>query len=271
MELNIYIPGIAPSGPPPPFPEVLYEDERLLVVNKPARMMAHPSGSTFVWSLIALARMRWSDREVDLVHRLDRDTSGALLITKDKQANHQLKAAMKAGEVHKEYTAICKGHIPWNQRLLDGRIGPAGGEIRIQMGVRDEGQSARTHVEVLARSTANCEAELTQVRCQIETGRTHQIRVHLAHAGFPLIGDRLYGVEPAVFLHALRHGADPWVMTQAGAPRHALHSSMLAFPHPDGTQRVVEAPLADDIASWWAQPHLLPLGRNSPTPSGPGD
>ncbi len=252
QELRVYLPGIAPTGEPPPLPPILHEDPRVVVFDKPPGLLAHPAGTDFVWALVSLAKARWPDRRVDLVHRLDRDTSGCLVVTKDEEANRFLKEAVAARGVHKEYEALVRGEIPWDRRHLRAPIGPAEGPIRIQMAARPDGQPAHTEVHVLRRSP-----RLTWVRCLLHTGRTHQIRVHLAHAGFPLLGDRLYGVPPEVFLHALEHGADAWVCARTGAPHHALHARMVRFPHPDGGVVEVASPPPDRFVRWWdaAQSH----------------
>lgn len=237
-ELRVFVPGIAPSGPPPPHPTVLHEDASVLVLDKPAGLVCHPNGQTFRWSVIHVARARLPDDHVDLAHRLDRDTSGALVLTRTLEANRALKASLKRGDVHKEYVALCRGVIGWDRAELDGPIGAAGGPIRIEMAVRPDGLPARTEVVVEARG-----GDWTRVRCVLHTGRTHQIRVHLAHAGFPLVGDRLYGVPPALALRALEEGVDDEILAAAGGPRHLLHSHRVRFEHPDGGAVDVEAPV----------------------------
>jgi len=250
QELHITIPGIAPDGDPPPFPPVLYEADGLLVVDKPAGMLCHPAGSSFTWALVGLARERYPD--VELVHRLDRDTSGCIALTTTSELNRHLKLAIKEGRTRKVYEAIVKGEIPWERMRMTGPIGPAGGVIRIQMAVRADGKSARTDVTVVERR-----AGYTRIRCRIHTGRTHQIRVHLAHAGFPLLGDRMYGVDPEVFLHTLEGGADASTREAAGAPHHALHASELELPLPGGTV-VIRAPFPPALTRWWEHPERLP-------------
>jgi 23S rRNA pseudouridine1911/1915/1917 synthase len=232
---------------------VLFSDDQVMVIDKPAGLLAHPTGTRFAWSAVGLAKARWPGEPVDLVHRLDRDTSGVLMLTRDPDANRFLKAAIKEGRVHKEYEAITRGRVSWDTQRLTGPIGPADGVIRIQMAVRDDGLKARTDVSVIARSET-----LTHVRCLLHTGRTHQIRVHLDHAGFPLLGDRMYGVPPEVFLRTLEHGADREVVESAGAPRQALHARRVRFPHPSGGEVMVEAPLAADMQRWWGTPECLP-------------
>jgi len=251
--LLLFLPGIAPTEGPPPLPAILHCDDRVIVLDKPAGLLAHPSGYDFAWAVIGLAKDRWPDDRVDLVHRLDRDTSGAIVLTRDLDANRFLKEALKAGDCDKEYQALCRGEIPWTDRILDGPIGPDGGVIRIKMAVKDSGQSARTDVEVLRTQPA-----MSHVRCRIHTGRTHQIRVHLDRAGFSLLGDRMYGLPPEVFLHTLEHGPDSWVRQQAGAPRQALHAARIRVPHPDGGTLDVASPMPADMTRWWDDPAVLP-------------
>lgn len=254
--LHLYVPGIAPGTEAPPFPTILYEDPHLVAVDKPAGLLAHPAGTAFVWAAISLAKVRYPDDRIDLVHRLDRDTSGILVLTRDLPTNRVLKRAVVEGRLYKEYEALVKGVVPWDFQRLDGPIGPADGPIRVQMGVRDDGLSACTEVTVLERGPT-----MTRVRCVLLTGRTHQIRVHLAHAGFPIVGDRLYGVSPDVFLRILDTGVDDTIIEAVGAPRHALHARRITLPHPEGEALSLEAPFPADLARWWADPSVLPFDR----------
>ncbi len=267
QRLLLFIPGIAPDSEPPPFPPILFEDDDLAVIDKPAGLMTHPAGNTFTWAVIGLAKELWPD--ADLVHRIDRDTSGVLVLSKNSKANRFLKAAFKEDRVHKEYDALCRGIIPWEFQSLQGRIGPADGPIRIQMAVRSDGQHARTDVRVSEHRTYGNGVSLTRVRCTLFTGRTHQIRVHLDHAGFPLIGDRMYGVPTDVFLHAWEHGVDESVIQAAGAPRHALHAAQISLPLPSGGNHTVDAPFPEDLSRWWDDANVLPLdgwsGETSPS------
>lgn len=258
--LHLFVPGLAPSSGPPPFPDILFETSTVVVLNKPAGLLAHPSGNNFAYAVISLAKQRFVGERVDLVHRLDRDTSGALILTRNLRANQFLKEAVADGRVVKEYEAIVKGVVPWDERRLNGPIGAANGPIRVQMAVRDDGLPARTDVTVLERGPCH-----TRVRCRLYTGRTHQIRVHLAHEGFPLLGDRLYGVPADVFLHAQDHGADTTVLEAAGAPRHALHARRLVLPLEDGSTAEVVAPLPPDMVRWWRDPQVLPFDNAGAT------
>ena len=254
--LCLWIPGIAPTTAPPPFPPILHEDDRIVVIDKPAGLITHPAGNDFTWAVVTLAKLRWP--EADLVHRIDRDTSGVLVLAKDADANRKLKAVMHDGGVEKAYDALCRGIITADRLVCDGPIGPGDGPIRIQMAVRPDGQAAWTEATVLERRPGPS-GGMTRVRCRITTGRTHQIRVHLAHAGASLVGDRLYGVAPEVFLHAWENGVDASTIAAAGAPRHALHAARVVIPHPDGGSLTVEAPFPEDLQRWWDHPEVLPF------------
>ncbi len=246
--LHLFLPDIAPTEPPPPFPEVLHEDDRVIAVAKPAGLLAHPAGTRFTWALISMAKLRWPDQRVDLVHRLDRDTSGVILLTKDREANVFLKEAVAKGKVHKEYLALARGSIDWDQRDVIAPIGFRGETIRIQMAVRDDGLPAHTTFTVRGRCPT-----LSLVHCLLHTGRTHQIRVHLDHVGHAILGDRLYGVPEEVFLDSLENGVSEATITATGAPRHALHAHRTVVPHPDGGDLEVVAELPDDMLTWWHQ------------------
>ena len=256
--LLLYLVGIAPTGPPPPLPSILHCDDRVIALDKPPGLLAHPSGFAFAWAVIGLAKARWPDDRIDLVHRLDRDTSGVIVLTRDLEANRFLKGAIKAGDCEKDYEAFSRGEIPWPERVIDGAIGPDDGVIRIKMAITEDGLPARTDVKVVATQPG-----MTHIGCRIHTGRTHQIRVHLDSVGHGLVGDRMYGVAPEVFLHTLDHGADAWVREQAGAPRQALHATRVSVPHPDGGVLEVRSPLPADMVRWWRSPHTLPHDGHS--------
>ena len=246
--LRLYLPAIAPREPPPPFPTVLHDDTRVVAVDKPAGLLCHPAGTAWAWAVVSMAKERWGSDRIDLVHRLDRDTSGVLLLTRDLDANRSLKQALVRGQCTKEYLAMCRGVVPWDAQTIDAPIGARGGVIRIQMGVRADGLDARTTVRVLARAPAH-----SLVACTLHTGRTHQIRVHLEHVGHPLLGDRLSGVPPEVFLENLDHGLTDAVLAAAGAPRQALHAYRTRVPHPAGGELTVVAPPPTDIVRWWTE------------------
>lgn len=242
--LRIFIPGIAPLTPPPPLPPVLFEDEQLLVFQKPSGMLVHPSGERFAWGLIGLAKKARPDDRIDLVHRIDRETSGALVLTKDLAANAVMKEHFRERRVGKVYLAIVHGAPAWDSLEVRAPIGDAeDSEIGLRKGARPDGQHAHTTVTVRKRLGSH-----TLVSCAIHTGRTHQIRVHMEHTGHPLLGDKIYGQPDQTFLRWLSGERSEALRAQLGFPRHALHAWRLSFPHPTtGAPVTVEAPLPDDM------------------------
>jgi RluA family pseudouridine synthase len=266
--LRLYMKGLAPDGPAPPLPPILYEDERLLVLNKPPRLLCHPAGDKYAYAVIGLARDARPDHRVDLCHRLDRDTSGILVLSKDLAANAAVKHALKHRDeaLAKTYQALCWGEPAEDRAELRGPIGEAtGSQIRLRRGVHPEGQPAWTSVEVLARRGA-----LSLVACRLHTGRTHQIRVHLEAWGHAIVGDRIYGQPDEVFLEWNERGATPMVRAAARFPRQCLHAWRMRLPHPDGPMLELEAPLPDDMQGVLAgAPVVWPEGVEDAAPDAP--
>jgi 23S rRNA pseudouridine1911/1915/1917 synthase len=242
--LRIYIPGIAPTHAAPPLPPVLFEDAEVMAVDKPAGLLMHSAGQKWAYGLIGLARDARPDAAIDLAHRLDRDTSGVVLITKTVDANRAMKDAFQSRRVSKTYWALVRGVPDWEETVCDAPIGSAiGSSVELKMGVNPDGAHARTRFKVLQRLGTHA-----LVGCKPLTGRTHQIRVHLFHLGFPILGDKLYGQPDDVFLEHLRVGPTERVRAAIGFPRHALHARSLAFPHPRSGQVLrVRAPLPADM------------------------
>ncbi|MCB9765894.1 MAG: RluA family pseudouridine synthase [Alphaproteobacteria bacterium] len=242
-ELQVFVPTIAPAGPKPPCPPLLHEDPRVLAFDKPAGLLAHPVGRAFAWGLINLARERFPEEPLHLAHRLDRETSGVSLVARDEDANRQLKEAFRARETAKRYLALVRGRVPWDQQRVDAPIGDdMASPIRLKQGVRPDGLPAVTEVTVVERFEA-----LTLVSCRPLTGRTHQLRVHLDALGFPILGDKIYGQPPEVFLSIYEGRPLEDLDARLVHLRHALHAAALTIPHPDGGVLSVEAPLPADF------------------------
>jgi 23S rRNA pseudouridine1911/1915/1917 synthase len=211
--------------------DVVYEDDDLMVVDKPAGVVVHPApgheGPTLAQALAGRAVGGADPERAGIVHRLDRDTSGLLVVAKSDAVHEALKASLAARELRREYLALVEGHPPARTGTIDAPIGRDRRD-RVLMSIdSDDPRHARTHYEIERLLPA-----ASLLRVVLDTGRTHQIRVHLAAIGHPVCGDQQYG----------RAGA-------YGLSRQFLHAARLAFTHPVTGEPVdVSSPLPDDLA-----------------------
>jgi 23S rRNA pseudouridine1911/1915/1917 synthase len=221
--------------------ELAYEDRDVLVVMKPAGLVVHPGAGnpdqTLQNALLAFDPGLATLPRAGIVHRLDKDTSGLLIVARSVPAHTALVRMLGEREIHREYEAVCRG-VMTAGGTVDAPIDRHPLE-RVKMAVRQGGREAVTHYRVIRRFRAH-----THVRVQLETGRTHQIRVHLAHAGYPIVGDRVYGgrlAQPKGASEVLRTALRDF-------PRQALHAARLQLAHPV-TGRPLEcvAPLPADM------------------------
>ena len=233
--------GERKSRPQPLAIPILYEDEALIAVDKPAGLAVH-GGSGVAFGLIEQLRAaRPQAKFLELVHRLDRDTSGVLLIAKKRAALVALHAALRDGGVDKRYVVLVKGKWRDARRQVDlalTRFVTSAGERRVRV-ERDGGRVART-VFHRRQVWPDASTPVSLLEAELHTGRTHQIRVHLTHLGFPLAGDDKYGDFA-------------WNKTLAkqGLKRMFLHAQRLVFSHPlDGRVLALEAPLPPDLAAF---------------------
>ncbi len=220
----------APEAPPAPF-TIRYEDEHLLVVDKPAGVVTHPgtgtAHGTLAQALVGLAAGGDPER-AGIVHRLDRDTSGLLVVARSEQAHAALGALIRGREVLREYVALVEGRPPARSGTVDAPLG-RDRRVRTRMSTdTDDAREAVTHFEV-----EEAYARTTLLRVRLETGRTHQIRAHLKAIGHPVCGDAEYGT-PRRF----------------GLARQFLHARRLALTHPfTGATLDVRSPLPEDLAA----------------------
>ncbi|TVQ91817.1 MAG: RluA family pseudouridine synthase [Chromatiaceae bacterium] len=223
---------------------VLYEDERLLVLDKPAGLAVH-GGSGVSLGLIEGLRALRPGSELELVHRLDRDTSGCLVISKRRSTLRWLHAQFRDGAIDKRYLLLLSGPLPQPALTVDAPLLKnllRGGERMVSVDPA-AGKSARTHFRRL-----RCLGDLTLAEARLETGRTHQIRVHAQHLGTPIAGDDKYG--DAAFNARLR---------RVGLKRLFLHASALSFrPHAEADAVHIEAPLPAALAQVLARLEELP-------------
>lgn len=203
--------------------DIVYEDQDILVINKPRGMVVHPAAGhpsgTLVNALLyytdQLSMLNGVER-AGIVHRLDKDTSGLLIVAKNEQVHQKLAGQFAAKETERRYEAIVHGIIDHEQGLIDAPIG-RDPKDRQRMGVGDHGKAAVTHFSVLQRYQ-----DYTHVTCQLETGRTHQIRVHMKYIGHPVAGDPKYGRRKTLDIDG-----------------QALHAGKIGFTHPSAKEWMV--------------------------------
>ena len=221
---------------------VVYSDDALLVLNKPAGLVVHPGAGNRLHTL-QHALLAWDPAlarvpRAGLVHRLDKDTSGLMVVARTPEVHTRLVAAMQSREIGREYLALCCGRL-----TAGGTIDEPIGRHRTQrtrMTVRRDGRVARTHYRIAERFPAH-----TLLRVRLETGRTHQIRVHLTHLGHPLVGDPEYGTRRA----PVTRDMEPELAAALKAfRRQALHAARLELTHPvSGVELSFEAPIPQDF------------------------
>jgi 23S rRNA pseudouridine1911/1915/1917 synthase len=286
---------IAISGEPRPTPlkataediplDVVYEDSDLAVINKPAGMMVHAgsgqnederSKGTLVNALLFRFKKlsaTGGDLRPGIVHRLDKDTSGLIVVAKNDRAHAALGEMFSSRQIRKTYIALVQGSVERDRGTINAGIArdPVR-RTRMTTQPNENARSAVSHYEVVRR-LANRFGKFTLVRVRIETGRTHQIRVHMASIGHPVVGDTLYGgagqltdqvAAQAAQSKAARRKADP---ERLRLGRNFLHAARLEFPHPK-TERplLLEAPLPEELESFLAR-----LEAGAPAAKGSGD
>ncbi|WP_379066170.1 RluA family pseudouridine synthase [Mesorhizobium sp. UC22_110] len=241
--------------------DVLYEDDALIVINKPAGLVVHPGAGNWTGTLVnALIHHCGASlsgiggvRRPGIVHRLDKDTSGVMVVAKTDHAHRALSEAFadhgRTGDLQRAYVALVWGIPPRPTGTIDAPLGRAADRVRraVVPEHREDARHAVTHYTVEERFGEGQDkfAAASLVECRLETGRTHQIRVHMAHIGHPLVGDPDYGLA---FRTKANRLPEPLKNEVAAFPRQALHARLLEFSHPDThlTMRF-EAPMPGDM------------------------
>jgi 23S rRNA pseudouridine1911/1915/1917 synthase len=237
LEINDAPRGAAPPAPEPLDVDVRFEDDDVVVVAKPAGLVVHPAPGHASGTLVHGLLHRYPDiaavgdpMRPGIVHRLDRDTSGLLVVARTDRAHRALVAQLAARHVEREYDALVWGEPDVRRGVVDAPIGRSTSR-RTRMAVRDGGREART---AFAIAETFPRPKCSLLRCRLETGRTHQIRVHLAAIGHPVVGDALYG------------GARAGIALD----RPFLHAARLAFDHPATGERIaLDEPLPATLAT----------------------
>jgi 23S rRNA pseudouridine955/2504/2580 synthase len=219
---------------------ILYEDDALIAVDKPAGLAAHGGSGLSFGLLETLRAQRPEARFLELAHRLDRETSGILLVAKKRSALRALHGIFKERKADKRYRMIVRGRFPDARRVVKAPLFKyltPKGERR----VRIDPENGKPSVSIFSRLEAH--EAMSLLEAKLETGRTHQLRVHLAHLGYPILGDAKYG--DFALNKALAKQPE-------GLKRMALHAHRLALPHPLGGEALVlEAPWPEDLARFW--------------------
>ncbi|HLT30288.1 MAG TPA: RluA family pseudouridine synthase [Myxococcaceae bacterium] len=230
---------------------VLHLDDWLLVLDKPSGLPLHPSARYQKGTLVGWIRKRYGEGFADPAHRLDRETSGLVVCGRGPEASRRLMRSFVGGKVEKAYLGICEGHPSQDRFRIEAPLSLGTDAVRIAMRVDPvEGKEALTDVEVLDRFTRNG-LPFSLVRARPVTGRQHQIRIHLAHAGHPLVGDKIYGPDPGYFDRFSKGELEPEAWERLRLPRHALHAAWLQLPHPGtGASVTFECPLPGDLQAF---------------------
>ncbi len=244
-EIAVILPPPAPiEAIPENIPlDVVYEDGDLIVVNKPRGMVVHPAAGNPCGTLVNALLYHCKDLSSiggvirpGIVHRIDKDTTGLLVAAKNDHAHHYLSAQLKDHTMYRIYVAVVEGLVKADTGTVHAPIGRSLRD-RKKMSITPQGRDAITHYTVLDR---NPQSRTSLVQCRLETGRTHQIRVHMASLGHPVVGDPVYGIK-----------------NMRGMQGQALHARQLTFRHPgDGEERHFTAPLPEDFVSLLNTCHL---------------
>ena len=226
---------------------ILAEDAYFLAIDKPAGLPMHTTAKFWKNTLVAILRERYPAEQLQICHRIDRETSGVLLVARNRESASFLKRAFASRSVKKTYLALVHGIPVPSSGVIDAPMRLIESRSHLMMGIKSDGLPSVTRYAVQKTF-----AQHALVEASPETGRQHQIRVHLAHIGHPIVGDKLYGASEQAFIDYCDSGMTPALLDLFnGLPRHALHAARLVFPHPQSKEMiVVESPLPDDLCEY---------------------
>lgn len=231
---------------PPSSPHIVAVMDDFAIVSKPAHLLIHPTRPDGQFTLLEWLRNHFPDRDVSLVNRLDRETTGLVLVAFHPEAASILGQMTMRREINKEYFALVHGCPSPVEAMIDAPIGRLGidenNSVYVRQGVMETGASAQTHYRVMSSSGG-----FSLLRVKTETGRLHQIRVHLSHIGHPVVGDKIYGPDASLFLKFITEGWTPELEQVLLLNHHALHAYSLSFNW-KGQPLRWSYPLPDDMA-----------------------
>jgi 23S rRNA pseudouridine1911/1915/1917 synthase len=229
----------------------VHVDDWLVVVDKPAGLPMHPTARYHLGTLVTQLEQRYGKGGASPAHRLDRETSGLVVCGRTLEATQRLGRLFHDGLVEKEYLALVEGHPTEDTFDVDAPIAEGTAFIRIAVRIdRDQGRPAQTHYRVVARFERNGEP-FSLLRAFPRSGRQHQIRIHASFAGFPLVGDKMYGPDPGFFDRFSKHELEPEAWEKLRLPRHALHAARISLRHPGTKENVsFDSPLAADLIAF---------------------
>jgi len=237
--------------------DILYEDDALLAVNKPPFIVVHPTARHHRSTVAKLLEAQRPDDHLTLVHRIDRETSGVLLLARTRAADRAVKIQFEERrDVVKRYLALTWGTPQWERHTCERPLEPDAASryrVRMRCAAVGRGQPSATTFEIVGRRCRG-ERRYSMVRCTLHTGRQHQIRVHLAALGLPVVGDKLYGPDQDLFARGADGELTAEDLTLLELDRQALHASDLGIDHPvTGERLLIEAPLYPDMATFWSE------------------